>query len=290
VITVRYRGQRGNQLFQYCLGRILAEQRGYALRAAPIEGFPVTREVGEGRRVFLPWTRLSGHRIDFAAALARPGHRRYRLDGYFLAYTYYQAHADRLRAWLGPALREPCEAMKRHAPGPDDLLVMVRLGDFVRCGAALATAYFDAILAACPHRRLFITSDELDHPFLAHFDRLGAIRVRADAIDTLRLAARFPKLAISNSTFGWWAAYLGDAQEIWFPLQSHVPEGAWALNRLADGVDLRVDDPRYRYVYGAPGLTAPPAPLTLRPLAAVPAFASHASFHRQSTAYAAIAQ
>lgn len=40
MIEVRYRNRLGNNLFQYALGRILAEEKGYALKAAPIAGFP----------------------------------------------------------------------------------------------------------------------------------------------------------------------------------------------------------------------------------------------------------
>jgi hypothetical protein len=44
MIEVRYKGQLGNNMFQYCLGRILAEELGFALQAGPISGFSNTEE------------------------------------------------------------------------------------------------------------------------------------------------------------------------------------------------------------------------------------------------------
>jgi hypothetical protein len=285
MVTVRYRGQRGNQLFQYCLGRILAEKRGYALRAASIDGFDATRQVVDGRKVLLPWRKLRGHKIDFQAALDAPGHRRWKLDGYFLNYAYYGAHAERIREWFAPAVGGRCESWEQHTPGPEDLLVMVRLRDFVTCGAALAWSYFKTVLEEARYQRLFITSDELDHEFLRQFAPYQPTFVDAGPLDTLKLAARFKRLAISNSTFGWWAAFLGQQDEVWYPIPDHVAEGAWALNRLADGVDLRIDDPRFRYVYGVPTLAEPGAPAQrLVPLADSPR-AAHAAFHQRSQAY-----
>ena len=42
MIEVRYKGRLGNNLFQYCLGRILSEALGFALQANAIPGFPGT--------------------------------------------------------------------------------------------------------------------------------------------------------------------------------------------------------------------------------------------------------
>jgi len=42
MIKVNYDGNLGNNLFQYCFGRILAEELGYQLVANSIPGFPRT--------------------------------------------------------------------------------------------------------------------------------------------------------------------------------------------------------------------------------------------------------
>jgi hypothetical protein len=48
MIEVRYKGRLGNNMFQYCLGRILAEGLGFALKADPIPAFPSTAQYVDG--------------------------------------------------------------------------------------------------------------------------------------------------------------------------------------------------------------------------------------------------
>ncbi len=44
MIEVRYKGRLGNNLFQYCFGRILAESLGFTLKAEYIEGSLIPRQ------------------------------------------------------------------------------------------------------------------------------------------------------------------------------------------------------------------------------------------------------
>ena len=48
MVEVKYIGRLGNNLFQYCLGRIIAEGLGYKLKVDPIPGFPNTNKPVEG--------------------------------------------------------------------------------------------------------------------------------------------------------------------------------------------------------------------------------------------------
>jgi hypothetical protein len=54
MIEVRYKARLGNRMFQYCLGRILAEQLDFRLVAEPLSGFPNTRQKIEGLLVREP--------------------------------------------------------------------------------------------------------------------------------------------------------------------------------------------------------------------------------------------
>ena len=51
MIDVKYNGGLGNNLFQYCFGRILAERLGYALAAPPIPGFAGTYDTSMARPI-----------------------------------------------------------------------------------------------------------------------------------------------------------------------------------------------------------------------------------------------
>lgn len=139
VIEVRYRGRFGNHLFQYCFGRILAEELGFALRAEPISGFPGTAAEVSGAVHEGPVVVLDGHVVDLPAILRDRSPRRIVLDGYFQRYEYYRPYREPIRAeWLRAA----------DGPSPDidagDLALHVRLGDYVAAhDAALPFSYYE---------------------------------------------------------------------------------------------------------------------------------------------------
>jgi hypothetical protein len=117
--------------------------------------------------------------------------------------------------------------------------------------------------------RLFITSDEPFHALTEDFDLFDPIRVEnEDPIKTMALVRQFARIAISESTFSWWASYLSEAEEIYFPISI---SGLWGINETWDKASaswkplnplnvrdsdlyLRVDEDRYRYVHQASGI------------------------------------
>ena len=64
MIKVQYGGRLGNNMFQYCFGRILAEKLGYELIASPIMGFDETNQKVNGKRVEGYPPKLGCHEVD----------------------------------------------------------------------------------------------------------------------------------------------------------------------------------------------------------------------------------
>lgn len=98
MIEVIYDGNLGNNLFQYCFGRILAETLGYKLVADPILGFPKTYDFVNGDSYYNinPIT-LRGQKpnLDFLNE-ANPKHH-ILLTGYFQRYEYYRPHGNSIK-------------------------------------------------------------------------------------------------------------------------------------------------------------------------------------------------
>ena len=68
----------------------------------------------------------------------------------------------------------------------------------------------------------------------------GSMETIADFV----FAKKAKKIIISPSTFGWWAAFLGDGI-VYFPCVSFI----WGKSPGINDIDLRVlDDPRYKFV------------------------------------------
>ncbi len=68
VYIEQYNGLLGNQLFQFCLGKVLADELNFSLKCPPIFGFPETYLHNNVKlSAHLRTERLAGHVINFKA-------------------------------------------------------------------------------------------------------------------------------------------------------------------------------------------------------------------------------
>ena len=278
---------------QYASLYALSRSLDYQLLVPPIDGFPNTSHFGRAGSVFdtpgAPYVLRAKHFIDLSEidrssqrtiATAEDAfleniynfqeHRStllqiFDVPSFALAdYAFFEGDADHLR-------RVPVASVSH-----DDVVISLRLGDFVHSPDATARwrqsvynrflgfDYFDLILSKMRFERLFITSDEPFHPVVDQFARYKPLRVQNDdPLKTMALIRRFDRIAISESTFSWWAAYLSSATEIYFPISTRGlwgPQTEWdaaarswrAANPIYQkdsDLYLRVDDERYKYVH-----------------------------------------
>ena len=103
------------------------------------------------------------------------------------------------------------------------------------------------------HTSLHFLVDDPNDPMLERLKDLRATVHCIGGMEDFRLIHSFQKVAIGQSSFQWWAAFLGRAREIYFP---PTDRGIWSHPEPADlitdpwwwGIDLRVPgDGRYIY-------------------------------------------
>lgn len=239
MVEVIYDGNLGNNLFQYCFGRILAERLGYALNATPIPGFPRTNDHVSGKsfqgqkKIWLHGQKVN---LDF---LAEPNPEYHIvLAGYFQRFEYYEKFTDTIREWLYvDDLREDVS--------PNDLVVGIRRGKDYIPQHGLPLSYYEQAITLMDFERMYICSNTSD-PFIRHFQKkYGAIVRPPDALDNLRFIKSFNKIIISNSTFLWWAAYLSNAEQIIMPIPGN---GFWSTDPISKNIDLKIPFPNFKYV------------------------------------------
>ncbi len=129
-----------------------------------------------------------------------------------------------------------------------DIVVIIRLGDFFlkQNHSVLPFSFYEEALSMTPHERVFICTDDTSDPFLKRFKKYNAVVCRTNPLSNLKLTMAARKIVISQSTFCWWAAFLSQAKEIYFP---RPLEGFWSASEQKDFIDLRVvDEDRYIYV------------------------------------------
>ena len=247
MIRVIYRGRLGNNLFQYCLGRILSTELQLNLQADPIAGFPRT---GATRRRWLPLlTRrvrtLTGHEVDLDAVLADRGASRIVVDGFFQRYEYYRGFKDVIRnEWL--------RADERLDVGSEDLTISVRSGDIWQAEGGLPPhpdlvglpfSFYRRIVEGRSWARVHVVtndpSDLMVRKLVREFD--ADVKSGGTLADFAFLRSS-THIVASVSSFCWWAAWLSDAASIHFPVLGLLSPA------VRPDVDLRVDDEE-RYVY-----------------------------------------
>lgn len=251
MIRVNYTGRLGNNLFQYALGRYLAEEMGYELSADPLP-FPRTHERVSGHSFQGPHESVGPWEANILGIISNPSIRSLIIQGNFQYYSYYKPFMDRIQKWFAfpQDLSSPWEI------NANDLLIYLRLGDYYDVGFTLKFEFYELAIKMAMPTRIFIVTEDKNHPFVRIFDRYNPIIVSQDPLADLAMARFFKKIVLSASSFSWWAAILSDADEVYFPIGD---DGHWSLHRMQSPnyhIDLRVDEPRFIYFYNCAVLSS----------------------------------
>jgi hypothetical protein len=215
MVTIKkYKGQFGNQLFQYCFARLLAERVGQGLRVPPIDGLPdlITRiDRGENCSGLDVVTDLNSDRSYWADDV------NYEVWGFFQKYRYYQWHRDRIFNWLMGDFN-----YERHFKY--DTIVHIRKGDFAQSGNVLSADYYDQAFKrlrnsiytydtckrhVCAIGVLDIDDDALD-VFMSYPDVELVVYEASNRnhMDDFKFMLNAYSIIGSNSTFSWWGSWL----------------------------------------------------------------------------------
>lgn len=271
----RYIGQWGNQLTQYVFCHVLAARTGLSFRppsgwltksgqplrfshelmVVPKDAIGGQRRNGEKLVIqFDHWFDLESVPADARAVVVQ--------HCYAQRYELFRAYKDEIRNdWL--KIRVPL--LDTH---PDDVYLHVRRTDYVpgvdnpndparHCLAATLDEYAACLREFGSVRRLIVATDDPRDPFIQDLSKLGTpVEVLGGTWDQDFLAlASARQLVIPQSTFSWWAAFLGRAQRVVCPITagSHWWYGRNLKGPPANGQrdypNLLVDDEPGRWTW-----------------------------------------
>ena len=265
MLIVGLRGGLGNQMFQYALGRSMARRRGeavfldvgalsertpYGLHLFTID-VPLlqAQETARISQEVLTACAVNEGRPGFAPQALEPGnHPLIIFNGFWQSERYFLDVADLLR--MDFTLREPTLANSPHLESlqqPNAVCVHVRRQDYVSGGGQhlgfIGVDYYRRALATLiervPDAHFFVFSDDIDwcarhlpithtHTFVDYDPGPCAAAL------TLSLMSRCAHFVIGNSTFSWWAAWLGPAAD----KTVIAPRGWFASERDSAAVSL----------------------------------------------------
>ncbi len=232
MIVVKLKDGLSNRLFQYSIGRILAEELGFYLKVDAIPEFPGTKEQVLGHSFELPTVELTGHTIEFDKIISDKTPRKIVLNGYFQNWRYYRPYREKIRRWL---INDETENL--HESNEYDLMVHVRRGDYVDFGWALPFEFYkEAIDRFLPvGGQLWICTDDPYDPFLSRFKKWRPRMFLGNAKATILKMAQAKRLVMSRSTYSWWPTFLSSNTQVCCPLPD---TGLWSEESAKGGIDL----------------------------------------------------
>lgn len=212
MVDVSLFGALGNNLFQYCFGRILAEGLGFRLQCKCHEKFEGTKEFIDGKAFESPVQVLEGHQHNLQKILNDKTNRRIRVNGYFQRYEYYKPYENKIKKWLEITEKPLIEV------GKDDIVLTVRrTWNGYPLSECLPFKFYENILKQTKYDKVIICTDTFSDPFFDNFKKYNPINADFTPFEQFNIARTANKLVMSISTFSWWAAFLSNANEIYIP-------------------------------------------------------------------------
>lgn len=202
--------------------------------------------------------------------------------GNFETGKQYQPYRDELKKWFKfPEIDySKFEFFKIHADlgnpnyyshvtfdgiNEDDLLISLRLEDYTipqNLDRFLGYDFFKIVLESRKWNRIFILTNpgsighNAQYDYIKEFYDYDPILVRCyEPVMSMGFGAMFNNIAISQSTYSWWLAFLSNAENIYYP----IPKiGPFAFDDTKyKGTDLRIESPVFKYVDYEKGIILP---------------------------------
>jgi len=227
-VTTKFNGRLGNNLFQYTLARLYAEQHGLKLITKWNNGqYFRTTEPMTGESISGPIFNITDNNYEEFSGTRHQAH----FSGYFQRSKWYKPHRDKIKSYFDLPMVQPNDS---------DLVLHIRAGDYHNMGVVIHPNWYKNILRQETYNRLFIVMSPLEADILDQFKEFNPIIVSSSVYNDFLFIRNFKKIICSNSSFCWWAAFLGDPSKVYtFP--------SWVKSGLAELADLpnavQVDGP-----------------------------------------------
>lgn len=251
IVSVNLPGLLGNRLFAFALAKVIGEEMHWQIQSKEIWGFPGTynheknRPTGSYRTQSIRDAR--NFDLDLAPIINNKELRNIRLNGYFQAYKVLKPYKEKIRQWL--QLDPELKLSKKF----NSVVVHVRAQ--YPSIYYIPFEYYEKALEMVTYDKVYICTDDPDHPFLKNFEKYNPIiistrnldetmkKTKLDEVakmnmDDFAFIASFDKIICSFSTYCWWAAFLSDASEIYAP----YPTDPKFQHLIVD------DEDRYHYI------------------------------------------
>lgn len=236
-------GRMGNRMFQYAFGYLLAKQRNVPLYTEGLPNFnipPFTCSIVE--TPYIETIRYGNNYVNYEELLNSD--KNVVVNSFLQKAIHYKDHQDLLRMVFS--------ITPQAAINQDKLVLHIRETDYKDIGCFLGYENYKKIISLAGFDKVIIVTDNSNcdtvqmllkdgctlntEGYVDKFDSVSDVRAMND-FNTLLYSEN---IAISQSSFSWWAAFLGFHKNIFFPYLEQG--GMWKESPETDDIDLFFDN------------------------------------------------
>lgn len=238
MINVHKIGTLGNNMWQYAVARVISEKYNLKLNCYSIPGFPNTEQVVDGNEYDNPTVKIEGHLFDINSV----ANSRVEMVGYVQRYEYIKDYKEKVREWFQLDVKSPIEVL------PTDFVVSIRRGwNGYPTDLCPSKEYFQEVFSRVKHDRIILCTDSFDDSFFDFIDDLDVevVKAKFSPLEQFALIKSANKILLTASTYCWWAAFLSNAKEIYYPwIEDMIPTekgGNWFVDDEDRYIVIRED-------------------------------------------------
>lgn len=232
----------GNRMFQYAFANILSTKKNVPLYSDGLPNFNIPPTPRANTPVNPISTSSFGNNyVDYSCLLNSD--RDIIINSYLQKSAYYVENKDFLRHIFSIKNNKPLNSNK--------LVVHIRETDYIQLNLFPGYDYYKSIIKHSGYNDVIIVTDNSDSTTIKKLVSEGCTLNSKGYVDTFmhhsdsRGMEDFYTLLfsenifISQSSFSWWACFLGDHKKIFFP--SSVKHGMWPEKPQQDDIDLALN-------------------------------------------------
>jgi hypothetical protein len=253
-ITISPHGRTGNRLFQYALGLILAKDKNAFFNAEPIPYFENIKI-----QPFVP-NDLETYRTSTHGYQFYDYNFLLNLKQNIIIDTYVQKNDILLQNQDFIKEQFKVKNTLSALPEDDELVIHIRDTDYKNIGAYLGDNFYRNFIQQTSFTKITIVTDSIQSPLIQEFAASGCKiftkqqcenwsypYFSENEIDDFNYMLHSKHLLTSQSTFSWWAAFLGAHKTIFMPFLKDS-KGMWKLTPEKDDIDLFFE-PAIKIIY-----------------------------------------
>jgi hypothetical protein len=157
------------------------------------------------------------------------------LYGYWQKYYYYLPYRDKIREWF------KYDDNSYAKPDADDIVIHIRgkysAGNVVEL--LVPIPLFVETVKKLDYKNCILVTNEVTPGLLKSFEGVRNVKIQSGTqMEDFTFMKHAKRLIMSQSTFSWWAMFLGNPDKVYVPLSIRNYPCAWKMFPAKEDIDL----------------------------------------------------